>query len=618
MLAMTDYSGPALAELHAWHAHQNPLVRALVVPMVELFTVHVTRMQAVIDEQAATIPVLIEEIRTQFTTAQQGLVAQVEALQVAHAVALRAANDRADAVQQFATEQIALLQAAHAAAMQAAKESADATLEAVKRAHAAEVHALKAEHAVTLQVTTDRIDQLERRIYGPRGEKRPKTPDGQREARKRSRAKLTDEEKEAQRKAAAAERQARLDLLRTEILDLPVSDVPAGRPLPPLESIMYEWRPGELFRIRVRREQRVLDDGAIVTAAPAPEQVVEGGAYGPRLHAKVAMDKVLNAMPLRRQERAFERLGAPLPVSTLCALFHRAASLIEPVYKALVALVGSSENVQADETPQPVLDEDHVRRAWMWVFATDNAIVFAYSPSRGGSVPDEILGGTKGTLTVDGHTGYNIVTQAGGRERGGCWSHGRRGLFEARGYAEALVDDLLSDIGELFYVEQLAMEQEIVGTAAHLDLRRSRSAPVIDRIYQTIELHIAKFEPRSSLAKALQYLLNQRAPLTLFLTNARVPLHNNLSERALRVVALLRKNAYFVGHDEAGRSLAMLLSVAATCQLHGVDPEVWLADVIIRAGERGSTVAELLPWEWKTGRGARLEDRGGRKMLDSS
>ena len=73
MLAMTDYSGPALAELHAWHAHQNPLVRALVVPMVELFTVHVTRMQAVIDEQAATIPVLIEEIRTQFTTAQQGL-----------------------------------------------------------------------------------------------------------------------------------------------------------------------------------------------------------------------------------------------------------------------------------------------------------------------------------------------------------------------------------------------------------------------------------------------------------------------------------------------------------------------------------------------------------------
>lgn len=74
--------------------------------------------------------------------------------------------------------------------MQAAKESAEATLEAVKRAHAAEMHALKAEHAVTLQVTTDRIDQLEPRIYGPRGEKRPKTPDGQREARKGSRAGL--------------------------------------------------------------------------------------------------------------------------------------------------------------------------------------------------------------------------------------------------------------------------------------------------------------------------------------------------------------------------------------------------------------------------------------------
>jgi hypothetical protein len=104
------------------------------------------------------------------------------------------------------------------------------------------------------------------------------------------------------------------------------------------------------------------------------------------------------------------------------------------------------------------------------------------------------------------------------------------------------------------------------------------------------------------LAAALRYLVNQRGPLTLFLTNPRVPIHNNLSERELRIVALLRKNALFVGSDEGGRNLAMLLSMSATCRLHGVDPERWLADVLIGVQEE-TTVEPLLPWNWKHGRG---------------
>jgi len=90
-------------------------------------------------------------------------------------------------------------------------------------------------------------------------------------------------------------------------------------------SVVYEWRPGELLRVDVRREPRARPAGFIITAPPI-EQVVEGGRYGLGLYAKICVDKCLNAMPLRRQERAFGRLGAPLPASTLCALFHRAGS----------------------------------------------------------------------------------------------------------------------------------------------------------------------------------------------------------------------------------------------------------------------------------------------------
>lgn len=484
-----------------------------------------------------------------------------------------------------------------------AQQAVQVQLDAQRVQGEAALAAQATEHAAALQVTTDRIDQLERRMFGPQAERRPKTPDARREANKRRRGELSNEEKKARRKAAAEARQAKLDDLRTKVLVVPLdADVPQGRPLPPEESVLYEWHRGELVRILVRREQRVLPDGGIATAPPPP-QVIEGGSYGPALHAKVAVDKCLDAMPLRRQERAFERIGAPLPISVLCALFHRSAEAVQPLYKAMMSHVGNSEHVSADETPQPVLDEDKVRKGWMWVFATDEALLYSYSPSRGGKVPDAVLGHSRGTLTVDGHTGYNLVTKDGRRARGGCWSHGRRGLFEARAYAEVMVDGLLAQIGELFYIEQLALEQQVVGTEAHLALRRERSAPVVAQIFAMLERTVDLFDARSSLATAMQYLLNQRVPLSLFLTDARVPIHNNLSERALRIVALLRKNALFVGNDESGEHLAMLLSMTATCHMHGVDPERWLADVLIAVGETGHTAEDLLPWNWKAGRG---------------
>lgn len=467
-----------------------------------------------------------------------------------------------------------------------------------------EATVMQAEHAMALAVTTDRLDVLERHLFGRRSEKATKMPDARKEAREKRRAEMTAEQKAAQQQAAAKARQAILDALRSKTVVISIDpEVPAGRTLPPLSSVMFEWKRGELLRLVIHREQRVLPQGAGIVTAPPPPQVVEGGMYGPALHAHVAVTKCLDATPLRRQERAFERIGAPLPVSVLCGMFHRCAALVEPVYKAIMAHVGSAEHVSADETPQPVLDDEQVRRGWIWIFATDDALLYVYSPSRGGAVPEKVLGKSKGTLTVDGHTGYNLVTREGGRERGGCWSHGRRGLYDARTYAETVIDGLLTQIRELYYVEHIAIEQQIVGTPEHLALRTERSAPVVRAIFEVIEKYVGVFEARSSIAKAMRYLLNQREPLSLFLKDPRVPIHNNLSERALRIVALLRKNALFVGNDESGAHLAMLLTMTATCQLHGVDPEKWLADTLIRVGERGSSVEELLPWNWKHGRG---------------
>jgi len=540
MPAMPPVSHDALSILHVWHDQQQPLVRALSAPMVEEMTSALEVVQEVVDQQESSLGELL---------------ARMESLE------------------------------------QKWKEALDASQ--------AQVTDLTAK----LQATTDRIGVLERKQFGRQSEKR-KTPDARRAARKRRKGELTDEEKQARRKVAEAARQAKLDALRTvtHTVSLPPV-VGEGRTMPPVTSVVYEWRPGELVRVEVMREQRAMPQGFIVTA-PAVDQVVEGGSYGRGLYAKICVDKCLDAMPLRRQERAFKRVGVPLRASTLCALFHRAGDLVRPLYEALLGHVSPAPHVQADETPLPVLDEHATRKGWMWVFATSDALLFVHSPSRGQGVPNTVLGNTKGSLTVDGYTAYNNVTGDLGRERGGCWSHARRGLYDAREHDEPFVQALLDDIAELFYVEELAADQDILGTPAHLALRTERSAPVVERLFAALDAYDQNaVDGRASLLKAVRYILNQRKPLQLFLTDAAVPIHNNSSERALRVIALLRKNSLFAGTDEAAQRFAQLLSLLATCQLHDVDPEKWLADVLLAINEPGLLAEDLLPWNWKLTRG---------------
>ncbi len=503
MVPMTDLATPLIADLQGWHDQQSPLVRALTEPLMARVTATLTAMQSVLDLSQAGQAALQAQVAAQ-AEVQAGMQARITGLEASLAL-VEAQRD------------------AHAAllAQVAAQRDAHAAVLAQVEAQRDENAKVAADLTVRVKVAQDRIDQLERAMFGQKSERRPRSKDARKLARERRQSEKTPEQKEQERAAAAAARQAKIDALPTKTVFIPLGEgVPDGRPLPPQESEVVEWVAGHLVRVIFQREQRVLPTGGIVTAPPPP-QVIEGGAYGPALHAKVAMDKCQNAMPLRRQERAFERIGAPLPISVLCALFHRSAEVIEPVYKAFLAAVRKAEDVLADETPQPVLDDEKVRKGWMWVFATPSVILFTFSPSRGGKVADAVLGESTGTLTVDGFTGYDIVTQAGRRQRGGCWSHARRGLYEARAYDEALVDGLLDLIGELFYVELLAIEAEIVGTPEHLALRQERSAGAVDRVYAMVETHLGRFDSRASIEQALRYLVNQRGPLRNLSTRMR-------------------------------------------------------------------------------------------------
>jgi len=456
-----------------------------------------------------------------------------------------------------------------------------------------------------------RIAQLERQAFGRKSE-RLKLPDPKREARRALRRKLTPEEREARRQEERTKSRKNRESLPVvdKLIHLPAETCcPAcgGTDLHALGegevTEQIELVPAHLVRLRFVREKRACGCGQGIVTAPPPPQVVEGGEYGPKLHAHVVVSKCVDAMPLHRQSRAFARAGLQLSPTQLCAMFHRVAEAVEPIHKAMLARLPESRYVQADETTQPVLEPGQCRKGWMWTFLDELSIVFVYDPSRGGKVAARVLGVSEGVLTVDGHTGYNPVTTPEGRMRGGCWSHARRKLYEARAYAPEMVDAVLLLIHEMFVVEQSAIEEGIVGTRRHLRLRQRRSAPLMRAVMKKLDETVGAFSPESTLAKASRYVLNQRDALALYLTDARVHMHNNASESALRIVALLRKNALFVGHDQGGHHLAILLSMCATCRLHGVNPDAWFADVLIRISERGSTVEELLPWVWKEGRG---------------
>jgi transposase len=330
--------------------------------------------------------------------------------------------------------------------------------------------------------------------------------------------------------------------------------------------------------------------------------VQEGCTYGPAFLAKLAVDKCADATPIYRIEKAMRRAGIPISRSTMNDLVLLAADVCEPLWRAALAEIRLDPHVQADETS--FRTQTRVGRSFVWTFLSPIHTAYVFSASRSGDTPKQVLGRTKGSLTIDGYTGYNVVTDVDGRDRCGCWSHARRYLFDAlptAPEARAGLDIIL----ELFMVERKAQSRNIIGTPEHLALRKRRGAPIVERMRAWVDEMLPRFEPKSPMGAALRYIDNQWSRLVTFLDDPLIPIHNNASEAALRIVALARKNSLFFGNDDAGRRFMILYSLIATCERHDINPEVYLTDVLLRIHDHPKDrVADLLPHRWKEGHGS--------------
>lgn len=367
------------------------------------------------------------------------------------------------------------------------------------------------------------------------------------------------------------------------------------------ESLVLEHLAAAFDLIRYVRETCVCPCGNHVVTATSADKPFDKCQYGPRLISHLIASKCLDGLPLNRLKARWAREGADLSVNTMYDLFHRAAELLAPLGARIGELVAQAELVQADETPLTIAKHGgKPHRGFAWVFLTGELAYYKFSPSRSGKTPLEILGGTTGKLLADAYSGYNPVTLPDGRARAGCWSHVRHYFFLALPAAGAVAQEAIDLIRPIFVVEHEALERGIVGTAAHLALRQERSAPALDVLLAWLREHEDMVPPKSALGEAIGYTLNNWEALTLLLTDAGIPVHNNASERALRKVALGRKNWLFVGNADAGDRYATLMSLVTSCVQNDINPETYLADVLIRIQSHpNSQIDDLLPHRWK-------------------
>ena len=398
------------------------------------------------------------------------------------------------------------------------------------------------------------------------------------------------------------------------------------------ESELLEYVPGRFKVIVQVRPKYVCGGCRSISQADAPTRPLNRSYAGAGLLAHVLTSKYADHLPLYRQSEIYAREGVELSRSTLADWVGGASVLLTPLVNALQRHIIAADKLHADDTPVPVLQPGRgsTKLGRLWTYVRDDrasgggltgndsaAVWFAYSPDRKGAHPQQHLQSFTGILQADGYAGFDRLYQA--RDGDGkpliveaaCWAHARRKFFDIHTLKPSQIQgdtqgdtqgekqtsvaaEVLRRIGELY-----AVEQAIRGKPPdeRSRIRQLNSRPKLDELKRFFETTLARVSRKSDLAGAIGYALTRWTALTRFVDDGRIEIDNNAAERALRCVALGRKNFLFAGSDAGGERAAAIYSLIGTAKLNGLDPEAYLRYVLSQIGNHPiNKVDELLPW----------------------
>jgi transposase len=358
-----------------------------------------------------------------------------------------------------------------------------------------------------------------------------------------------------------------------------------------------------------------------IVQPPAPTRPVQRGMAGPGLLAHILVSKFDDHLPLYRQGEIFARLGADIPRSTLIDWCGQAVSTLRPLSALIKAEIMCSDRLHVDDTPIKVLDPSRrtadgksrgVKEGRIWVYVRDDrpwggsdppGAAYYFSPDRKGEHPQAHLADFKGVLQADAYGGFKKLYEAGTDEaprirEAACWAHLRRDFHDVwKMTGSPIAREALDRIGALYDIER-----DIAAQSAEVRrrVRQEHSKPRVEAFRAWCESQLPRIPGKGDLAKAMRYALNRWHAFTLFLEDGRVAIDNNAAERAIRPVAIGRKNYLFAGSDAGGDIIADAMTIIETAKFAGLDPQAYLADVLTRINDHPARkLDELTPWSWR-------------------
>ena len=377
------------------------------------------------------------------------------------------------------------------------------------------------------------------------------------------------------------------------------------RPLGEDVSEMLEYVPSHFKVIRHVRPKLSCGSCQRIVQPLAPSRPIERGIAGPGLLAHVLVSKYCDHLPLYRQSQIYAREGIDLDRSTLADWVGGASALLDPLVRAIGRYALTTYKIHGDDTPVPVLfpGRGTTKQGRLWTYVRDDrpagsadppAVFFRYSPDRKGERPRAHLANFSGVLQADAYAGFDRLYGEKIKEAA-CWAHVRRKFYDIHvALSSPVALEALERIGRLYKVEE-----EVRGRSPHERhaVRQARAGPELKSLHEWLQRTATALSKKSELAKAIRYALLNWVALTRYCEDGRLEIDNNAAERALRAVALGRKNWLFAGSDDGGERAAAIYTLLGTAKLNDLNPESYLRYVLERIADHPiNQIEELLPW----------------------